>query len=140
MRIASRTSLPRSRVSGVRKYSHVYFVNRQKTFSLSFQRFAESTALIRDYSHLFFSIPVLTHTSEHLAMFALPSLATCLASTATACACSCCTLATREALKSSARVGWSFLFTFSLLFSWVLRDFAKPLISNIPCKFYIYKI
>lgn len=68
-------------------------------------------------------------------MFALASLGPCLASSAAACACSCCTLATREALKSSARVAWSLLFTFSLLFSWVLRDFAKPLISNIPCEF-----
>ena len=75
-------------------------------------------------------------TSAHLAvsctMFALTSLGGCLASSAAACACSCCTMATKEALKSSARVAWSILFTFSLLFAWILRDFAKPLISKIP--------
>ena len=67
-------------------------------------------------------------------MFALTSLGGCLASSAAACACSCCTMATREAMKSSARVAWSLLFTISLLLSWLLRDFAKPLISKIPCK------
>lgn len=45
-------------------------------------------------------------------------------------------MATREALKSSARVAWSLLFTISLLLSWLLRDFAKPLISKIPCEFH----
>lgn len=65
-------------------------------------------------------------------MFAIGSLGSWVASGAAACACSCCTLATREALKSSARVAFSVLFTFSLLLSWVLRDFAKPIISKIP--------
>jgi hypothetical protein len=65
-------------------------------------------------------------------MFVLAALPGCLASAAAACACSCCTLATRSALRSSARVAVSLLFTFSLLFSWALRDYAKPLISRIP--------
>ncbi|KAL4541005.1 hypothetical protein Ndes2526B_g05559 [Nannochloris sp. 'desiccata'] len=65
-------------------------------------------------------------------MFAVAWLPGFIATTAAACACSCCTLATKEALKSSARVAWSILFTFSLLLSWLLRDFAKPLISKIP--------
>ena len=65
-------------------------------------------------------------------MFVLAALPGCLASAAAACACSCCTLATRSALRSSARVAVSLLFAFSLLFSWALRDYAKPLISRIP--------
>jgi hypothetical protein len=67
-------------------------------------------------------------------MFALASLGPCLASSAAACACSCCTMATREALKSSARVAYSVLFSFSLGLAWILRDFAKPVISRIPCE------
>jgi hypothetical protein len=54
---ASRTSLPRSRGTGFKEYSNLYFVNRQETFSLNFQRFAESAALIREYKHLFFFLP-----------------------------------------------------------------------------------
>jgi hypothetical protein len=42
-------------------------------------------------------------------------------------------MATREILKSSARVAYSVLFMFSMVFAWMLRDFAKPVISRIPC-------
>ena len=41
---------------------------------------------------------------------------------------------TREALKSSARLAYCLLFTFSLILAWVLRDFAKPLLEKIPCE------
>eukprot|EP00890_Picochlorum_soloecismus_P000604 jgi/Picsp_1/1544/NSC_05022-R1_probable serine incorporator-like len=41
-------------------------------------------------------------------------------------------MATREILKSSARVAYSVLFMFSMVFAWMLRDFAKPVISRIP--------
>ena len=67
-------------------------------------------------------------------MFALTSLGGCLASTAAACACSCCTRATSEALKQSARLGTCVLFTFSMILAWILRDFAKPLLQKIPCE------
>lgn len=65
-------------------------------------------------------------------MFVLGSLGTCLAASAASCACSCCTFAMKEAMKSSARMAWSILFTLSLLLSWILRDFAKPLLERIP--------
>ena len=67
-------------------------------------------------------------------MFVLSSLGGCVATTAAACACSCCSSVTQQALRSSARAAWSVLFTFSLILSWVLRDFAKPLLEKIPCE------
>lgn len=39
-----------------------------------------------------------------------------------------------QALKSSSRLAYCILFTFSLLLSWILRDFAKPLLEKIPCE------
>jgi serine incorporator 1/3 len=67
-------------------------------------------------------------------MFVLASLGGCLATSAASCACSCCAYATKEAMKRSARFAWSILFTFSLLLSWALRDFAKTFLKQIPCK------
>lgn len=55
-----------------------------------------------------------------------------LASITTSCAWCCCSLATREILKSSARVAYSLLFMFSMVFAWMLRDFAKPVLVHIP--------
>ncbi len=57
-----------------------------------------------------------------------------IASCAAALACNCCMSTTREALKSSARLAYCLLFTFSLILAWVLRDFAKPLLEKIPCE------
>jgi len=56
-----------------------------------------------------------------------------VSSAVTSCAWCCCSMATREILKSSARVAYSVLFMFSMVFAWMLRDFAKPVISRIPC-------
>ena len=56
-----------------------------------------------------------------------------MSSAVTSCAWCCCSMATREILKSSARVAYSVLFMFSMVFAWMLRDFAKPVISRIPC-------
>jgi hypothetical protein len=55
-----------------------------------------------------------------------------LSSIVTSAAMCCCSVATREILKSSARVAYSLLFMFSMLFAWMLRDFAKPVLSHIP--------
>ncbi len=62
----------------------------------------------------------------------LALLAPWFASVATSCAWCCCSLATREILKSSARVAYSLLFMFSMVFAWMLRDFAKPVLVHIP--------
>lgn len=67
-------------------------------------------------------------------MWAFTAPASWLASCAAALACNCAMCSTREALKSSARVAYVVLFTFSLLLSWLLRDFAKPLLQKIPCE------
>lgn len=60
--------------------------------------------------------------------------ATWVASCAAGLACSCCTAATREAMKSSARASSVLLFSFSLGLSWLLRDFAKPVLQKLPCE------
>lgn len=62
-------------------------------------------------------------------MFALGS---CLSSAAAACACSCCTTVTQQAIRSSARAGWSLLFTFSVLTAWIARDFGSSLLKKLP--------
>lgn len=64
-------------------------------------------------------------------MFALGS---CLSSAAAACACSCCTTVTQQAIRSSARAGWSLLFTFSVLTAWIARDFGSSLLKKLPCE------
>ncbi|KAF8059424.1 erkB [Scenedesmus sp. PABB004] len=65
-------------------------------------------------------------------MFVASYLASCAASTAGYCACWGCTSVTKAAMKRSARAAYSFLFTLAILISWVMRDFARPLIEKIP--------
>ena len=36
-------------------------------------------------------------------------------------------------MKRSARVAYSFLFFLAIVISWIMRDFARPLIEKIPC-------
>ena len=45
-----------------------------------------------------------------------------------------CTCLSREMLRKSARMAYCVLFTFAMVLSWVLRDFAKPLIEKLPCE------
>jgi hypothetical protein len=37
-------------------------------------------------------------------------------------------------MKRSARVAYSFLFFLAIVISWIMRDFARPLIEKIPCE------
>ena len=68
-------------------------------------------------------------------MFIAAYLGTCAASAASACAC--CTLSaiSREMTRRSARLAYSFLFFLAIVLSWIMRDFARPLIEKIPCEF-----
>lgn len=67
-------------------------------------------------------------------MFAIGgAVGSCMAQMAGAAACSACSCATRELMNQSARLGFSLLFFLSMIISWALRDFAKPLIERIPC-------
>lgn len=50
------------------------------------------------------------------------------------CACQLCTCASREVLRKSARVAYCTLFSVALLCSWLLRDFAQPLLKKLPCE------
>lgn len=68
-------------------------------------------------------------------MFILTSAGSCLASFAAMCACQACQGVTREVLRKSARLAYCALFTTAMVLAWVLRDFAKPLIQKIPCKY-----
>ena len=45
---------------------------------------------------------------------------------------SCCSAATREVLSHSARVAWSALFFVAMVVAWVLRDWGKGLVEQIP--------
>ena len=66
-------------------------------------------------------------------MFLVTGLGGCLASTAALCACQACTCVSREMLRKSARLAYCTLFFAAVVLSWVLRDFAKPLIEKLPC-------
>jgi hypothetical protein len=39
--------------------------------------------------------------------------------------------------RRSARIAYCGLFALSLIVSWILRDFAGPLLAKIPCKFFL---
>ena len=71
--------------------------------------------------------------SRSTAMFLLPCGPTCLASVAASCACGAASTACAAALRSSARLAWSLLFTASLLAAWVARDFGAALLKRLPC-------
>lgn len=58
-----------------------------------------------------------------------------VASTAAYCALSCCSAASKEVLRHSARVAWSALFFLAMVTAWLMRDFAKPLLEKLPCEF-----
>ena len=53
-----------------------------------------------------------------------------------------------KAIMVKARAGYCFLFTLSIIVSWILRDYAKQLLDKIPCKYkknpffstYLYKL
>lgn len=67
-------------------------------------------------------------------MFAVGWVPTCLASAAAGCVCSCCTAATQQAMRSSARAAWSVLFTLSIVTAWLARDFGASLLKQLPCE------
>lgn len=67
------------------------------------------------------------------AMFALTWLPSLAASAAASCACACCTQVTSTALRSSARMAWSLLFSASLIVAWIARDFGATLLKKLPC-------
>lgn len=67
-------------------------------------------------------------------MFVASYLGSCAASTAGYCACWTCTNFSKAMMKRSARVAYSFLFFLAIVISWVMRDFARPLIEKIPCE------
>ena len=68
-------------------------------------------------------------------MFALGGyLGSFATSLAAYCACQACQCASREVLTQSARVAWSVLFFLAMVVAWILRDFAKPMLENIPCR------
>lgn len=60
--------------------------------------------------------------------------ASCLASCCAGCACNLCQTAVSSISRRSARIAYCFLFAFSLIASWILRDVAPPLLEKIPCK------
>ena len=41
-------------------------------------------------------------------------------------------------MRRSARLAYCFLFTLAMILAWILRDFAKPLMEKLPCKFVVY--
>jgi hypothetical protein len=61
--------------------------------------------------------------------------ASCLAQSAAACGCYAASAAVRTACgHASARIQFSLVFTASIVISWLMRDFARPLIEKIPCE------
>lgn len=66
-------------------------------------------------------------------MFALTWLPSLAASAAASCACACCTQLTSTALRSSARMAWSLLFSASLIVAWIARDWGSTLLKKLPC-------
>jgi hypothetical protein len=67
-------------------------------------------------------------------MFVASYLGSCLAQAAAYCACQAVTGVSREMMMRSARLAFSFLFFCGLIVAWIMRDFARPLIEKIPCK------
>ncbi len=63
--------------------------------------------------------------------------ASCLASCCASCACAACTGVVGSISRRSARIAYCGLFALSLIVSWILRDFAGPLLAKIPCKFFL---
>ena len=59
-------------------------------------------------------------------------LSSIVASLAGWAALTCCTAATRETLSHSARVAWSSLFFIAMVVAWILRDWGKGLVEQIP--------
>jgi len=63
-------------------------------------------------------------------------MATCVgsacASACATCACQAGQCTAQSIVKASARVTYSFLFLFSVIIAWIMRDFAKPLMEKIP--------
>jgi hypothetical protein len=58
--------------------------------------------------------------------------ASCLASCCASCACAACTGVVGSISRRSARIAYCGLFALSLIVSWILRDFAGPLLAKIP--------
>jgi hypothetical protein len=67
-------------------------------------------------------------------MFVATYLGSCAANMAGYCACWTCTNVSQACMKRSARVAYSFLFFLAIVISWIMRDFARPLIEKIPCE------
>lgn len=65
-------------------------------------------------------------------MFVASYLGSFVTSMAGYLACTACQCASRELLRQSARLAYSVLFFLSIILSWVLRDFAKPLLEKLP--------
>ncbi|VAH49061.1 unnamed protein product [Triticum turgidum subsp. durum] len=59
--------------------------------------------------------------------------ASCLASACAGCACNLCTSAAASVTRRSARLAYCGLFAASLILSFLLRQFAAPLLQHIPC-------
>lgn len=67
-------------------------------------------------------------------MFMFGWVGSALASCAATCACHACSFASREVMRKSARLAYCVLFTLAMALSWVLRDFAKPVLEKLPCE------
>lgn len=67
-------------------------------------------------------------------MFVASYLGSCAASAASYCACWTCTTITKETMRRSSRLAYSFLFFLAIVISWIMRDFARPLLEKIPCE------
>jgi hypothetical protein len=71
-------------------------------------------------------------------MFMFGWVGSALASCAATCACHACSFASREVMRKSARLAYCVLFTLAMALSWVLRDFAKPVLEKLPCKSFLF--
>lgn len=66
-------------------------------------------------------------------MFApLGVAASCIGSTCAVCACKGLQCAGRGVVAASARAGYCLVFLFSIFASWLMRDYAKPIMEKIP--------
>ncbi|KAM0821711.1 hypothetical protein ACQ4PT_072009 [Festuca glaucescens] len=63
--------------------------------------------------------------------------ASCLASACAGCACNLCTSAAASITRRSARLAYCGLFAASLILSFLLRQFAAPLLQQIPCMYLV---
>ena len=66
-------------------------------------------------------------------MFIATYLVACAASAAASCACCTARFTVHQLSKRSARLTYALLFFTAILLSWVMRDFARPLLEKIPC-------